>query len=103
MLASGGCQNDNLKGRLYLWETASGRQRRAFDGHEHIVDSVAFSPHGNLLAASSGDAPVYVWDIWAGLPTGGKLSAAELERAWKDLAGEDAALAFGAIRLLSTA
>lgn len=103
MLASAGCYLTKNKGTLSLWETATGKRRRDFEGHEDLVESVAFSPDGHRLAAASGDAPVYVWDIWPGVPAGRKLSADELERCYTDLAGEDAAMAFRAIRLLSTA
>jgi len=53
--------------------------------------------------AASADAPVYVWDTWAGLPPPRKLTGADLQRAWSDLAGDDAKAAFAGIRRLSTA
>ena len=49
--------------RDLLWELASGRQRQRFVGHESAIQSLAFSPDGRLLAASSTEAPVYVWDL----------------------------------------
>jgi hypothetical protein len=82
---------------------ATGKERHQYKGHEGSIDSIAFSPDGERLAAASPDAPVYVWDIWAGLPAPRQLDAKDLERCWTELAGEDAAAAFRAIRLLSAA
>jgi WD40 repeat protein len=96
MLATG-----SWDGTLSLWELCSGRKRHQFKGHECSIGALAFSPDGRLLAASSGEAPVYIWDV-AGLLQlpAPKPSAADLERCWTDLAGDDAATAFRAVRLL---
>jgi WD40 repeat protein len=89
-------------GVLRLREVVSGNERHQIRGHEGRIGEVVFSPDGKWLAASSDEAPVYVWDFWAGLPAGKKLSPEDLDRCWKDLAGDDAAAAFRAIRSLST-
>ncbi len=89
-------------GSLFLWELASGRQRHQFTGHESYIWSIAFSPDGRLLAASSVEAPVYVWEVARRLPPR-QLSAAELERIWSELAGEDAAAAWQAVQRLAAA
>ncbi len=93
-----------MDGSLFLWELASGRRRHQFTGHESWIYALAFSPDGRSLAASSIEAPVYVWDV-AGLGKhfDDKLSKTALERCWADLAGEDAAAAFQAIRMLRAA
>ena len=89
---------------LLLWELASGRRRHRFVGHESGIQSVVFSPHGRRLAASSVDAPVFVWDVAGTLePRPRRLSNDELQRCWIALAGDDAAVAFQAIRRLAAA
>jgi RNA polymerase sigma factor (sigma-70 family) len=95
-LATGGSDRT-----VRLWELATGRERHRFTGHEGNVLSVAFSPDGRTLAASSPDAPVFVWDVAGALEGRAKLSAADLQRCWADLAGEDAAAAFRAMRRLA--
>jgi WD40 repeat protein len=89
-------------GGLRLWELASGRLRHTFAGHEGQMLSVAFSPDGRLLAAASAEAPVYVWDVTGAYgPRQAAPTAAELGRCWEELAGEDAAAAFRAVRRLA--
>ncbi|OQY33111.1 MAG: hypothetical protein B6243_06815, partial [Anaerolineaceae bacterium 4572_5.2] len=58
-LASG--SNDNI---IRLWDTDSGKLIRELkiEGEEGWVDSVAFSPDGNILA-SSGYATIHLWRV----------------------------------------
>jgi WD40 repeat protein len=51
-------------GRVLVWETATGRRTRTFEGHQNYVRSVAFSPDGKRLA--SGSDAVRVWDLSSG-------------------------------------
>jgi RNA polymerase sigma factor (sigma-70 family) len=88
-------------GSLFLWEVRTGRVRHSFIGHEHDILSVAFSPDGRRLAASSAEAPVYVWAVAGEFPR--RLTAADLDRAWNALAGQNAVAAFDAIRRLAAA
>src|SRR5262249_2082826 len=69
-------------------------------GHEGGIRAVVFSPDGRRLAAASGEAPVYLWDVCAGLPAPGKLSGKDLECCWSDLAAADATAAFHAVHRL---
>lgn len=61
MVVSGGSD-----GRLRLWDAASGKELRRFEGHQAEVLTVAFSADGRLLASGGVDATVRVWEAAAG-------------------------------------
>jgi WD40 repeat protein len=68
------------------------------------IGSVAVSPDGTLLATAMADGTVLTWDLGqtdAATPPVARLRPHELERLWADLAGEDAARAYTAVRRLS--
>jgi hypothetical protein len=74
---------------------ASGEERGRFSGHHYVVQPLAFSPDGRLLASGSSDHTALVWDV-TGLCADGKwvmrdLRRGELERLWADLGGKGAA------------
>jgi WD40 repeat protein len=46
-----------------LWDASTGKEIRAFKGHEGIVISVAFSPDGARALTGSGDKTARRWDI----------------------------------------
>jgi WD40 repeat protein len=46
-----------------LWELASAKLRRRFQGHKREVTALAFSPNGRLLATGSIDTTVLIWEI----------------------------------------
>jgi RNA polymerase sigma factor (sigma-70 family) len=88
---------------IHMMEVASGRERRRLAGHRGQVVSLAFTPDGERLISGSSDTTALVWDL-AGRPEPRKTpAAAELEALWADLAGEDAARAYQAIRQLAAA
>jgi WD40 repeat protein len=90
---------------LHLVELATGRERASFHGHRGPVLSLAFSADGRTLVSGSADTTALVWDLAGRLAAEGrgKLPAAELEACWADLAGEDAARAYRALRRLAAA
>jgi hypothetical protein len=61
-IASGGSDQT-----IKLWDVASGRLLRTFEGHTAIVWSGAFSPDGARIASASGDNTIKLWDAASGL------------------------------------
>jgi RNA polymerase sigma factor (sigma-70 family) len=95
-LAWGG-KNDRT---IHLVEVATGRQRHAFRGHKGAFTVLAFSPDGRRLISGNEDTTALVWDL-AGRPGAAAPEPNGLAAAWADLAGDDAAAAYIAIRCLA--
>jgi WD40 repeat protein len=53
-------------GEIKLWDAESGREVRAFPGHESTVWKVVFSRDGKRLVSASGDSTVRVWETDTG-------------------------------------
>ncbi|MEP6955616.1 MAG: serine/threonine-protein kinase, partial [Chthoniobacterales bacterium] len=51
---------------LYLWDTPSGQQLRVLKGHEGIPPLLAFHPGGEILASTSRDYSVRLWNVETG-------------------------------------
>ncbi|HJZ93626.1 MAG TPA: WD40 repeat domain-containing protein, partial [Gemmataceae bacterium] len=83
-------------GRLRVFEIATSGERAAFR-HGTSVESVAFHPDGSRLAASSTEAPVYIWNL-RGDP--GKWDAAKSDDLWTALSSADSKVAFAAMQTL---
>jgi WD40 repeat protein len=100
MLATG-----HQNGSVRLWETATGRERHRFRGHEGSIGALAFTLDDRRLGSSSPEGPVYVWGIFVAAQRKGQgeLAPIDLDRAWKDLKGDDSAKAFAALRQLAAA
>ena len=62
-LASGSWWNKTDKVSVRLWEVATGENIHTFWGHTTDVQNLAFSKSGELLASSSYDGTVLLWDV----------------------------------------
>ena len=60
ILACGEGQN------VKLWDTTTGELITTFKGHIGLVDNLAFSPDGSILASASEDGTVLYWNIKTG-------------------------------------
>jgi RNA polymerase sigma factor (sigma-70 family) len=103
MLAWGGWTDP----RIHLVEVVTGRERHVFRGHKGRILSLTISADARRLVSGSADTTALVWDLSGRLGESGKEAKpptpAELEAAWAGLAGEDAARAYQALRLLASA
>ena len=50
--------------KIQLFEVATGKLRREYEGHQGAILALAFSPDGGLLASGSADTTVLMWDVW---------------------------------------
>jgi WD40 repeat protein len=49
-----------------LWDVATGREIRRFQGHSEWINSVAFSPDGCFLLTGGGDSAAHLWETALG-------------------------------------
>ncbi len=97
-LAWGGRQD----ARVHLLEVAGGGERHLLSGHRGGITALSFSADGRRLVSASADGTALVWGLTGQLaPAGGAPAAGELEACWSDLAGDDAARAYRAVRRLA--
>jgi WD40 repeat protein len=73
-----------------VWEVATGRQVRRFDGHNTGVAQVAVAPDGRSAFSSGADGFVYQWDLTPAPYVGSKR---QLDDLWAAAAEIDPALA----------
>ena len=50
--------------RIFVWDAASWTQRAILEGHQSEPWSVAFHPAGDVVASTSGDGTIRLWDPW---------------------------------------
>jgi hypothetical protein len=87
---------------IRLLEVSSGRERRRLIGHRGPVSSLTFTPDDRRLISGSDDTTALVWDLRDD-PGTHPATAGELDALWADLADQDAARAYRAIRKLAAA
>lgn len=54
------------RGELCLWDLASGKLLRGWQGHTRQINAVAFSPAGRHLLTASHDTTVRLWEVSTG-------------------------------------
>ncbi len=90
-----------------VWDVAAGKELGQLKGHDGNVTALAFGSDGKTVVSGSSDTTVLIWDATrfgpAARPQPAKLSPADVEALWADLAGADAVQAFRAIQTLTTA
>ena len=52
--------------RLRLWDAATGRLIREFEGHTHAIRGLAFTPDGTRVLTASLDGTLRLWDLIGG-------------------------------------
>jgi hypothetical protein len=89
-----------------LWEVATGKPVTELRGHAGSIIGLLLAPNGHMLASGSNDHTTLLWDVrlsrlfpLAGKPV--KLDAADRQRAWDDLAGQNAHIAYQALARLA--
>ena len=56
------CGDDNIK----VWDVSRNTEMTAIYGHKEAINSIAFSPNGQLITSGSSDGTVKIWDIITG-------------------------------------
>jgi RNA polymerase sigma factor (sigma-70 family) len=92
-----------------LWDVIAGRKIAQLQGHEGSVVSLLFTPDGKHLISGGTDTTALIWDLsLKGVrrrprDVAARIQGRALDTLWTDLAGQDAARAFDAMRELSAA
>jgi WD40 repeat protein len=92
-------------GGVRFTDLTTGKEIAHLKGHLGDVTGVAFSPDGKFLLSGGSDTAALLWDLKdvAAPAAAAEPSAEELNAAWNDLAGDDAARAYQAVWRLSAA
>ena len=51
------------KGKVNIWDAATGLKKVTRGGHDNVVRSISFAPNGATLASASSDGTVRLWDL----------------------------------------
>ena len=105
LLASASDLREPTRGStVRVWDLATGREVRRFEGHLGQVIAIAFTPDGRSVVSGSEDATALVWDVSDlkdSLEPGAPLTPQTLQANWNELASTDARPAYRAGSALS--
>ncbi len=91
-------------GTVSLWRLPGGKHVHTFAGHRGWVLDLAFTPDGKKLVSGSLDTTGLVWKMPPlPPPPPARLTPADLNKLWDDLASTDAMAAYQAITALAAA
>ncbi len=85
-------------GTIRIWEILTGAERQCFPGQRGPVTALAFSSDSKKLISGNSDSSLLIWEL--GDSSNRKLTTAQLQQAWEDLAEQDAKKAYRALNLL---
>jgi WD40 repeat protein/tetratricopeptide (TPR) repeat protein len=63
---NGGLSSQPVPGEVKFWDVVKGQELLTLRGHEGGINSVAWSPDGQVLASGSGDNSVRIWNSKTG-------------------------------------
>jgi WD40 repeat protein len=76
--------------KIEVFETATGKRRFTFAGHEGNVTALAFSRNGRRLVSGGEDCRLMIWDLTGATGPVGKQEPKDLDALWGGLASDDA-------------
>jgi WD40 repeat protein len=93
-------------GQVHVWDTDTGRKVGSCRGHLGPAQALAFTPDGGRLISGGMDGTLLVWDLkrlapgWKAAPPP-VLAAADADRLWDELGGDNALRARRALAALA--
>jgi WD40 repeat protein len=49
-----------------LWDVSTGASIHTFEGHQNVIHTVVFNADNTLIASSSADETIRIWDVQTG-------------------------------------
>ena len=80
---------------IHLWEMATGREILRFQPRDSVTSSLSFSADGRKLISGMENGTALIWNVKPA--TSAFLSPEKLGGLWRDLAHDDAAVAYAAV------
>jgi hypothetical protein len=86
--------------QIRVWEAATGKELQRFAGFRSRCTSLCFAPDGKRLASAFHNGTALVWEINPIAGPDQKLTDADLQRLWEELASTDEHRAYEAMMFL---
>jgi WD40 repeat protein len=91
----------NSQTTIHVWDVLRGQLIVPFTGHDDVVTGLAFTADERILASSSADSTLLLWDL-VGAAAKNPPKVGDLDQAWQALGGDDAKAAYEAIQVLAS-